>query len=115
MKDLNYRYWMWISRGEMTGEAVMVYDAMMAVRAALESGARTRAEIVRYLASLGRQRPPFDGVGGNLAFGDDGAAERPFELAQVTSRGILRVGPDGQVIEPVDTTTAPAAPADTVR
>lgn len=88
MKDLHDRYAMWIGRGEMTGEAVMVYDAMHMTADALRSGARTRAELVKYYASLGRTRPPFKGVGGLVSFGADGAVDRPFELAVVTDRGV---------------------------
>lgn len=89
MKDLHDRYAMWIGRGEMTGEAVLIYDAMMMTAEALRSGARTHTEITQYLASLGRSRPPFKGVGGLVAFGDDGEVDRKFELAEVTNTGIM--------------------------
>lgn len=89
MKDLHDRYAMWIGRGEMTGEAVFVYDAMLLIGDALRSGARTHDEIIAYLASLGKSRPPFNGVGGLIAFGSDGECERKFELAEVTDRGII--------------------------
>lgn len=89
IKDLNDRYWMWASRGEMTGEAVMVYDAAMIVREALAAGARTRPEMVQYFASLGRSRPPYNGVGGPVAFDATGEIDRKMELAEVTRTGIL--------------------------
>jgi len=90
MKDLHDRYAMWIGRGEMTGEAVLIYDAMMMTADALRAGARTRAEIAQYFASLGRSRPPFKGVGGPVAFGDDGEVQRDLELAEVTNTGIVK-------------------------
>jgi ABC-type branched-subunit amino acid transport system substrate-binding protein len=89
MKDLHDRYAVWIGRGEMTGEMVMIYDAMLMTGEALRSGARTRAEIQQYFASLGRTRPPFNGVGGLISFGDDGTVDRKFILAEVTDRGII--------------------------
>ncbi|MGQ0815413.1 MAG: ABC transporter substrate-binding protein [Gemmatimonadota bacterium] len=89
MKDLNDRYWMWISRGEMTGEAVLVYDGLMLVAAALRAGARERSEFVAYFASLGKTRPPFKGVGGLIEFTSAGQAQRDFELAEVTSEGVV--------------------------
>ncbi|HEX6558818.1 MAG TPA: ABC transporter substrate-binding protein [Longimicrobiales bacterium] len=89
MKDLHDRYAMWIGRGEMTGEAVLIYDAMMLTADALRSGARTHAEVAQYFASLGRSRPPFKGVGGLVAFNDDGEVDRKFELAEVTNTGVM--------------------------
>lgn len=93
MHDLHERYAMWIGRGEMTGEAVLVYDAISLIGEALRSGARTRSEIQRYFASLGRTRPPFSGVGGPTAFNEQGEAERTFELALVTNRGVVKAEP----------------------
>lgn len=92
MVDLHDRYLLWIGRGEMTGEAVLVYDAMMMTAAALRAGARTRGEIRRYFATLGRSRPPFSGVGGLVAFDEDGEVARKLELAEVTNRGVVIAG-----------------------
>lgn len=91
MKDLHDRYAMWIGRGEMTGEAVLVYDAMLMLGEALRSGARTHQDVVAYLTSLGKSRPPFKGVGGPISFGSDGEVDRKFELAEVHDRGIVVV------------------------
>jgi ABC-type branched-subunit amino acid transport system substrate-binding protein len=89
MHDLHERYAMWIGRGEMTGEAVLVYDAIGMIGEALRSGARTRKEIQQYLASLGRSRPPYKGVGGLTSFDESGEAKREFQLALVTNRGVV--------------------------
>ena len=91
MKDLHDRYGMWIGRGEMTGEAVYVYDAMMMVGEALRSGARTHEELIKYFASLGKSRPPFNGVGGLISFGADGEVQRKFQMAEVHDREIVVV------------------------
>lgn len=92
MSDLNQRYGMWIGRGEMTGEAVLVYDGMQLVADAVRNGARTREQFREYFASLGKARPPFNGVGGLISFEQDGAVNRAFQLAEVTSSGIVAVG-----------------------
>jgi ABC-type branched-subunit amino acid transport system substrate-binding protein len=91
IKDLHDRYDWWISRGEMTNEAVLVYDAMLLIGEGLRAGARSRADFQQYFASLGRSRPAFEGVGGDIAFGDDGEVAREFELAEVTYRGVEKV------------------------
>ena len=92
MTDLNDRYWMWISRGEMTNEAVMVYDALTLVGEAMRAGARTRPEFIAYFASLGSTRPPFKGVGGLVQFTAGGEVQREMHLAEVTYRGVVMPG-----------------------
>lgn len=92
MKDLNERYWMWISRGEMTNEAILVYDAMMLIGEAMRAGARERSEFIDYFASLGRTRPPFNGVGGLIEFTNGGAVKRELKLGEVTRRGVITAG-----------------------
>jgi len=92
MKDLNDRYWMWISRGEMTGEAILVYDAMTLVGDAMRAGARERQDFIEYFKSLGRTRPPFKGVAGLVEFTADGAVRREFKLGEVKGRSVVTVG-----------------------
>lgn len=89
MDDLNTRYWMWLSLGEMTNEAALVYDAMLLMGDALRAGARTDGEFISFFASLGKSRPAFDGVGGPIAFDENGDVQREFKLAEVTGRGVL--------------------------
>lgn len=110
MTDLNDRYWMWISRGEMTNEAVMVYDALTLVGEAMRAGARTRPEFVAYFASLGSARPPFKGVGGLVEFTENGETKREMHLAEVTYRGVVMPGDSLSTDLPPDTTAADSLP-----
>ena len=94
MKDLSGRYILWIGAGQITGEGVLTYDAMHLIGDAVRAGARTRAQVRDYLRSLGRSRPPFSGVGGLIAFGDDGQVRRAMELVEVQERGVTVVATD---------------------
>jgi branched-chain amino acid transport system substrate-binding protein len=68
-----------------SGEALLTYDAVSLVRAALRDGARTREHVRRYLASLGVERPPFHGLTGPIAFDSTGSVARPYLLAEVVA------------------------------
>jgi ABC-type branched-subunit amino acid transport system substrate-binding protein len=94
MKDLNGRYILWIGSGGLTTEGVLTYDAMHLLGDAVRAGARTRSQVRDYLRSLGRSRPPFSGVGGLIAFGEDGQVDRPMELVTILSRGVDVVATD---------------------
>ncbi|HET9439810.1 MAG TPA: ABC transporter substrate-binding protein [Longimicrobiales bacterium] len=94
MTDLNGRYILWIGSGQITGEGVLAYDGMHLIGDAVRSGARTRAQVRDYLKSLGRSRPPFSGVGGLIAFGEDGQVQRKMELVEVLLRGVDVVATD---------------------
>lgn len=91
MSDLSTRYGMWTGRGDMTTEAVFIYDGMKVIGEAVRSGARTRDELIQYFASLGKSRPPYNGVGGLIAFEADGTVNRPFQLAEVRADGVFTV------------------------
>jgi ABC-type branched-subunit amino acid transport system substrate-binding protein len=70
--------------GQRAGsEAVLTYDAVSLVRAALKDGARTREDVRRYLASLGAERPAFRGLTGLIEFDTTGAFPRRYMLAEV--------------------------------
>lgn len=69
----------------------LAYDAVGVLAAALRDGARTRPEIQRYLASLGRTRPPFKGLSGPVAFDSAGVINRRYQLVEVTSAGSFAV------------------------
>jgi ABC-type branched-subunit amino acid transport system substrate-binding protein len=99
MKDLQFRYDMYASRGQMTGEMVMIYDAMHITAEALRSGARTQQEIRDYFTSLGRTRPAYNGVGGPVAFDDNGESDRKFRLAFVTRRGVVNAEDSLKVVQ----------------
>ena len=89
MKDLADRYVFWIGFGRITSEAVLTHDGVALIGEALRAGARTRAQVRDYLKTLGRSRPPYSGVGGLIAFGEDGQVARKLELARVTTRGVV--------------------------
>jgi branched-chain amino acid transport system substrate-binding protein len=70
--------------GQRAGsEALLTYDAVSLVRAALKDGARTREDVRRYLASLGAERPAFRGLTGLIEFDTTGAFPRRYMLAEV--------------------------------
>jgi ABC-type branched-subunit amino acid transport system substrate-binding protein len=94
MKDLSGRYILWIGAGQITGEGVLTYDAMHLVGEAVRAGARTRAQVRDYFLSLGRSRPPFSGVSGLIAFGEDGQVQRKMELVEVLTRGVDVIATD---------------------
>jgi branched-chain amino acid transport system substrate-binding protein len=73
--------------GELpSSEALLTYDAVSLVRAALRDGARTREQVRRYLVSLGGARPAFHGLTGAIAFDATGTVSRPYLLAEVVGR-----------------------------
>ena len=89
MKDLVDRYVFWIGFGRLTSEGVLTHDGVALIGEALRAGARTRAQVRDYLRTLGRSRPPYSGVGGLIAFGEDGQVDRKMELARITNRGVI--------------------------
>lgn len=94
MKDLSGRYILWIGAGQIIGEGVLTYDAIHLIGEAVRAGARNRAQVRDYLKSLGRSRPPFSGVGGLIAFGEDGQVQRKMELVEVLARGVELIATD---------------------
>ena len=72
-----------------SGEALLTYDAVRLVRAALLEGARTREDVRQYLVSLGSARPAFEGITGSIEFDGSGAfTGRTYRLAEVRANGI---------------------------
>ena len=72
-----------------SSEALLTYDAVSLVRAALRSGARTREEVRIYLASLGADRPAFSGLTGRIEFDRTGAFARTYMLAEVRADSVV--------------------------
>ena len=66
-----------------SSEALLTYDAVSLVRAAIRDGARSREDVRKYLASLGGERPRFQGLTGSIAFDSSGAFARAYSLALV--------------------------------
>jgi len=77
--------------GDLTDEAVLAYDAVSVLAAALRAGASTREEVREYLLSLGRERPAFQGLAGPIWFGARPAVHRGYRLAEVTAHGVVIV------------------------
>jgi branched-chain amino acid transport system substrate-binding protein len=78
------------AHAEITADAVLVYDAVRLLGEAVLSSARTREDVRRYLLSVGRERPPFRGLGGPVTIGADRNGIRPYLLARVDSDGVVR-------------------------
>jgi len=68
-----------------TGPDVLTYDAVRVLLDAVHRGATTGEAVRAYLASLGRERPPFDGLSGELRFTDEGNPERSYVLVTIPS------------------------------
>lgn len=64
---------------------ILSYDAMQLLLAAIRDGARTGEEARRWLASLGRGRPPFQGVSGPISFDPNGDIARTYVLVTVAA------------------------------
>ena len=78
-------------RLETSTEAVLSYDALSLVFAALRAGVRDREGMRAWLDSLGRGVPPFAGVSGPIAFDANGDVARPHQLAEVRADGVRPV------------------------
>lgn len=68
---------------------VLSYDAMRLILAAVREGARTGDEVREWLTSLGRDRPPWQGLSGPIAFTERGDVQRPYVLITMPSRDTL--------------------------
>lgn len=65
---------------EASGPEIMTYDAVRLVLQGIREGARTGDTLREYLASLGQERPPFEGLSGPVTFDERGDVERSFVL-----------------------------------
>jgi len=63
-----------------TGPDVLTYDAVRVVLEAIGAGATSGEDVRAFLASLGRDRPPYAAISGPLQFSDNGDPERSFVL-----------------------------------
>lgn len=68
---------------EATGPDALTYDAVRVILEAVHDGAATGEDVRAYLASLGRERPPYNGLTGALAFSDAGDPERLHVLLTI--------------------------------
>ena len=72
-----------------SSEALLTYDAVSLVRAALRDGARSRSDVRAWLESLGATRPAFEGLTGSIEFDSSGAFGRSYMLAEVRADGVV--------------------------
>lgn len=69
--------------GRATGPDALTYDAVGLVATAVADGARTPANVREWLMSLGRSRPPWQGITGPVEFDEDGDVSRSYVLRRV--------------------------------
>ncbi len=72
---------------EPQGGEALAYDAMALVLAAVADGARSGQEVREYLVSLGRDRPPYEGVSGPIAFNEGRSVLRRYRLKRFDGGG----------------------------
>lgn len=72
-------------------EGLLTYDAVGVIRAAVAEGARDGSDVRAYLLSLGRTRPPYDGVTGEIHFDENRSLQRAWQLAMVTGSAVVPV------------------------
>jgi branched-chain amino acid transport system substrate-binding protein len=68
---------------EPSGPEALSYDAMKLLIAAVTAGARSGAEVQRYLDGLGRRLAAFQGVAGPVVFDSQGDVERSYLLTTI--------------------------------
>lgn len=88
--NFQYRYSIWMG-GQGTSDAVLAYDVTAMLADAMRAGAVTRQQLRDYLFSLGRTRPPYNGVTGPIAFDSLGIIKRGLGLAEVREDGVKPV------------------------
>lgn len=74
-------------RRPASGADALTYDATRLVLAGLDAGARDGPRLRRYLMSLGRTRPPFEGITGPIHFDDQGDVERSYHIVEMGPEG----------------------------
>ncbi|HSJ08297.1 MAG TPA: ABC transporter substrate-binding protein [Longimicrobiales bacterium] len=75
-----------VVREMATAEALLAYDAARLIAAAIADGADSGEDVRRWLVSLGRERPAWQGITGLLSFEVTGTARRSYRLARVVGR-----------------------------
>jgi branched-chain amino acid transport system substrate-binding protein len=65
---------------EASAPDALTYDATRLLMSGIRSGARSGEELRSFLHSLGRTRPPYPGITGDIAFDDQGDIDRSFVL-----------------------------------
>lgn len=70
-------------------EGLLTYDAVGVIRAAVAEGARSGSGVRDYLLSLGRTRPPYHGLTGEIQFDENRSLQRAWQLARVTGSTVV--------------------------
>jgi len=82
LTDFSRRFTELVGRRPSSPEA-LTYDATALLLRAIADGARSGEAIRAWLNELGRQRPPFDGITGPVAFDENGDVARDYVLARI--------------------------------
>lgn len=82
LRRFSARYHKRFGRFPSAGE-VLSYDAMTALIAAINEGARTGTEVRKFLTELGHSRPAIRGLTGPISFNSDGEIERDLMLLRI--------------------------------
>lgn len=82
LQEFRRRYRERFGKDAGTGE-ILSYDATRLLLAAVRDGARTGDEVRAWLHGLGRERPPYPGVGGPIGFDDHGDVTRRLVLLTI--------------------------------
>lgn len=70
---------------DAAGPEALTYDAVRLLLSGIRAGARSGDDLRRYLESLGRERPPFQGITGPVSFDEQGDAERSYVVVEAGS------------------------------
>lgn len=70
-----------------TTSEILTYDATALLLAAFRDGRRSGPEIREWLDGLGRERPPFQGLSGAIAFDQNGDVARSYVLRAIEETG----------------------------
>lgn len=72
--------------GRQAGSSELLsYDAMRLLLAAIHDGARSGEDVRRWLMSLGRERPPYQGASGPISFDEHGDIARSYVMITIDS------------------------------
>lgn len=72
------------------GAQALTYDAVMLIAAAVHDGVRTGDELREWLVSLGRTRPAYRGITGDIAFDENGDVLRKHVLCTIRDEVICQ-------------------------
>lgn len=70
---------------DAAGPEALTYDAVRLVLSGIRAGARSGDDLREYLDSLGRERPPFQGITGPVTFDEQGDTERSYVVVEAGS------------------------------